>query len=81
MNIRNVQQGMRSYMGMNGHSPGDRLPFTKETIVGPGNFVEIEPVCPAGGTYSWIENRHPAVGELMIQCSCPAHQPIAHQDW
>ena len=81
MNIRNVQQAMRSYMGMNGHSPGDRLPFTKETIVGPDNFIEEEPVCPAGGTYFWHENRHPFVGELMLKCSCPGHRPVNHQDW
>lgn len=41
---------MRSYMGMNGHNPGDFVPeFSKESLIGSGKFLDGEPSCPDGG--------------------------------
>jgi hypothetical protein len=81
MNIRNVQQSMRSYSGVNGIGAGESRPFPRTNLVGPGNFLVTEPVCPSGGTYIWIEDRVPQVGELMVRCSCRDHVPQDHSEW
>ena len=81
MNIRNVQQAVRSYQNMNGHSIGETLPLNQ--VIGPGMFVEQMPVCPAGGTYTFTK-MIPQVGELACRCSHEhdkAHVPADHQDW
>ncbi len=80
LNTRNVQQAARSFHGMNGLDFGDRL--EKTDLAGPGNFIESEPRCPAGGTYTWSPV-HPAVGSLVIRCSHRKHQldPALIKDW
>lgn len=83
MNIRNVQQGMRAQMNQLGLQPGDPG-LRKEDIIGPGRWIEIEPECPHGGTYTWLEGNFPLTGELVMRCS---HQeshryiPSAYADW
>ncbi len=75
MNIRNVQLAMRSYQGMNNSEPAP-----KDMLVGPGRFMESEPVCPRGGKYTWAQvGWH--VGELMLHCSCKDHIPDDFRDW
>jgi hypothetical protein len=81
MNIRNVQQANRSFCGMHGYNPGNPCPISKETLCGPGKMIEEEPVCPAGGTYTWLEGKSPKIGELMLRCSCPDHVPEDHSEW
>lgn len=83
LNIRNVQQAVRGHNGMNGINPGQdqAAGFLKNALIGPGKFIVNEPVCPAGGRYTWLENRTPYVGELMIRCSIPHHNPEDHHDW
>ena len=71
LQTRNVQQGVRSYCGMNGLNPGDA--FDRSAIIGPGKLLESEPLCPAGGTYTWSPV-HPAIGTLAIRCSHRKHQ-------
>ncbi len=80
LHTRNVQQAARSFQGMNSLDVGDRL--EKADLVGPGNFIESEPRCPAGGTYTWSPV-HPAVGTLVIRCSHRKHQldPALIKDW
>jgi hypothetical protein len=80
LNTRNFQQAARSFHGINGLDFGDRL--EKADLVGPGNFIEAEPVCPAGGTYTWSPV-HPPVGTLVIRCSHRKHQldPALIKTW
>jgi prepilin-type N-terminal cleavage/methylation domain-containing protein len=83
MNIRNVQQGMRSYQNMNGHQPGDAPTGFAGEIVGTGKFVETSPTCPGGGTYSFTAAL-PAVGTLYATCSLSGtdnHVPTTYTDW
>jgi hypothetical protein len=80
MNIRNVQMGMRAYQNMNGISPGDPG-FRKALIVGAGTNVGVDPVCPAGGTYTWLEGAFPAWGVLVLRCSHKSHVPTDYSDW
>lgn len=80
MNIRNVQQAMRSHQNMNGFSPGGQG-FRNAELIGPDSFIESRPTCPSGGTYEWAEGTFPPVGELALRCSHPGHVPVTHEDW
>lgn len=81
MNIRNVQQGVRSFKNMNGLRIG--TPLDWEEVIGPDKFLEKMPVCPSGGKYTFSKN-HPKVGELACKCSLAekkGHVPLNHGDW
>ncbi len=80
MNIRNVQQGMRSFQNMNGFEAGGPG-LEKRKIVGPRMFVEEEPICPSGGRYRYARGKFPKVGTLYLRCSHPSHVPKQHHDW
>ena len=82
MNIRNVQQAVRSYANLNGLNVGDTIASTD--IIGTGLFVEKTPTCPAGGTYSGFGAQVPDVGDLYMTCSMAAsdrHEPTSYTDW
>lgn len=84
MNIRNVQQGMRSFQNMNGHQPGATVSGAQSEIIGTGKFVETSPTCPAGGGYTIGGDNLPAVGTLYMTCSLAGsdnHVPTAYTDW
>ena len=84
MNIRNVQQGMRSFQNMNGHTAGATVAGAQSEIIGTGKFVETAPVCPGAGTYTIGGDNLPAVGSLYMTCSLAAsdsHVPSAFTDW
>ena len=84
MNIRNVQQGMRSYQNMNGHSAGDTVTGALREIVGQGKFVESSPTCPSNGTYSYMDDDLPLSGSLYMTSSLAAtekHVPSDFADW
>ncbi len=88
MNIRNVQQGMRSFQNMNGHSPGDTVAAAATDIIGGGKFVETTPVCPGSGAYEIGPGGDatllPIVGTLYMTCSLSGsdgHAPSNHLDW
>jgi hypothetical protein len=80
LQTRNVQQATRSFQGINGLYPGDA--FDRTALIGPGKFIESEPICPAGGTYTWCKVQ-PAIGTLTIRCSHRKHQlaPARIADW
>jgi prepilin-type N-terminal cleavage/methylation domain-containing protein len=75
MNIRNVQQAVRSYQNMNAQNAGATLAST--AITGAGNFLEVAPVCPGAGTYTY-KSAIPEVGTLYVTCglsSTKGHEP------
>jgi prepilin-type N-terminal cleavage/methylation domain-containing protein len=81
MNIRNVQQAVRSYQNMNAKNSGDAL--TAADITGAGNFLEVPPVCPGAGTYTY-GTTIPEVGTLFVDCSLSAsksHVPSSIAGW
>lgn len=80
LQTRNIQQATRSFQGMNSLNTGDQLEMSD--LIGPGKFIDSQPVCPAGGTYTWSKV-HPAVGTLAIRCSHRKHQldPAFIADW
>lgn len=86
MNIRNVQQGMRSFQNMNGHSPGETVTGAQAEIIGTDKFVESTPDCPGAGTYTIGGDNLPDVGVLYMSCSLAGgteqnHNPASHDDW
>lgn len=81
MNIRNVQQAVRSYQNMNAKNSGDTLGSTD--ITGAGNFLEVAPACPGAGAYTY-GTTIPAVGTLYMTCSLSttkAHVPSSIAGW
>ena len=82
MNIRNVQQAVRSWQNMNAKNVSDAFVLTDD-IVGSGLFVETTPVCPGAGTYAF-ETTVPEVGTLVMTCSLAtteSHVPASILGW
>lgn len=82
MNIRNVQQAVRSWQNMNAKNVSDAFVLTDD-IVGSGLFVETPPACPGAGTYAF-ETTVPEVGTLVMTCSLSAsesHVPASILGW
>lgn len=82
MNIRNVQQAVRSWQNMNAKNVGDTY-VTTTAIIGAGLFVETTPVCPGAGTYT-IGTAVPDVGTLVMTCSLSTtegHVPSSIAGW
>jgi len=83
MNIRNVQQAVRSHANMQGLNIADT--FVETDVIGTGKFVEKTPTCPdALGSYTFGGGTVPDVGILYMTCSLSAtdgHEPSAHTDW
>ncbi|MEP2775213.1 MAG: hypothetical protein ABJQ29_02055 [Luteolibacter sp.] len=72
MQIRNVQQAVRSYSNMNGKNPLDTVSGLQFQIFGPGKFIQNDPTVvmhPAGGSYTFtIANSDliPDIGDLYM---------------
>jgi len=88
MNIRNVQQAIRSYGNMQALNPGATIPGSKtasQVLIGSGLFMENAPTCPGAGTYSGLDGTTiPNVGSVLLSCSFsdgPAHAPTNTGDW
>lgn len=65
LNLRNAQNMVRAYANLNNLNIGDPIDWKK--IFGP-DFLEKEPVCPAGGTYTFAKNI-PQIGDRPCTCS------------
>lgn len=88
MNIRNVQNGIRSFSNLYGHNPGESVPGLQMRIIGLGKFVEDTPSCPASGSYTYGSDfgldTIPPSGELYLECSLSAtsgHVPTDFAAW
>ncbi len=79
LQIRNIQQAVRSWSGMNGL--GTRQPINWSKLIGKGNFINPDAIdCPSGGAYE-LSTLTPDVGQLAAKCPHPEHQNFAHDDW
>jgi hypothetical protein len=82
LNIRNAQQAVRSYGGVQDIGVGEPIDWTD--LVGPGKLLSKEPRCPAGGKYRFLE-KYPGIGVLALECSlCNTpqnHKPDKYSDW
>ncbi len=64
LQIRNVQQAVRSYSNMNGKNPGDTEATLADEIFGAGKFIETSPV-----------GSHPGGGDLAFATAAPTVIP------
>lgn len=89
MNIRNVQQAVRSYANMYNVVQDGTGSIPASTLQGSGKFVEAAPACPGAGTYTPADLTAavtvPAVGSLVLSCSLSAapdlHVPTSYAGW
>lgn len=88
INIKNVQNGVRSFSNLYGYSPGQSVTGLQMRIVGLGQFVEATPTCPATGNYTYGStfgaDTIPPVGELYLECdlsTSESHIPTDYSDW
>jgi type II secretory pathway pseudopilin PulG len=88
MQIRNVQQGVRSYANMNGvnvtASTAATVSGLQALVIGAGMFVEKTPTCPSAGSYTYGGDTVPPVGTLYMTCSLSSsdkHVPGSFNDW
>jgi hypothetical protein len=88
INIRNAQQAMRGYVGMNqGYDFSFYTPEKMREIIftGPDAYLRY-PVCPSGGTYTLhdLPAINPPLGFVFLTCSCAKtlnHKPDNTADW
>ena len=73
LQIRNVQQAVRSYANMNGVNPNTTVATLETDVFGPGKFIENNPTAnphPAGGTYVFTiaaPTLVPDIGDLYME--------------
>lgn len=84
LQIRNVQQAVRSFSNLNGYNPGATVSGLQTLVIGSGRFVEKTPVCPGAGSYSYLGDSIPNVGALYVTCSLAvseSHVPSSYVEW
>ncbi|RYD30882.1 MAG: hypothetical protein EOP87_15825 [Verrucomicrobiaceae bacterium] len=71
LQIRNVQQAVRSYANMNGKNPGDTSAIAKTDIFGEGKFITNDPTAttakhPAGSKFKYTIDAPTTVPEIGV---------------
>lgn len=80
-NIASVQTAIRSYSNLYARSPGETVADLKNKIIGPGKFMEWEPVCLSGGIYTYAGDAIPPSSVAYLSCSVPEHVPKTVSGW
>ncbi|MFK7851913.1 MAG: hypothetical protein AB8D78_13135 [Akkermansiaceae bacterium] len=86
LQIRQVQQAVRSYSNLNGKNPGDNDPNLRLQIFGAGRFIEVDPTItshPAGGAYTYeiaTPTSIPDLGELYMKTGGTGLEPASYYD-
>lgn len=81
VHVTQVQKAVRSFANFHLIDPGGSHSGLKDAVIGPGRFIEEIPVCPSGGTYSFLEDRMPEFGETYMSCSIEEHRPTTTYRW
>jgi len=83
LNIRNVQQAMRSHANLNNVAIGEAL--VNGSLIGSGLYMETTPKCPGDKAAYTFLAVVPAVGTLYATCGnatdAATHKPAAYADW
>lgn len=80
-NIASVQKALRSYSNLYTLAPGDTVSNLKDAIIGPDKFIEAEPNCRSGGTYTYGGDVIPVAGTAYLGCSISDHVPSSVSGW
>jgi type II secretory pathway pseudopilin PulG len=67
MQLAAVQKAVRSHANFRNLNVGDPVAAGIDIFV-PGSIMEVEPICPSGGTYAW-DGRVPEIGIPFGDCS------------
>lgn len=78
MQISAVQKAVRSHQNLNDVATGGTL--TQSDLVGTGKLIAVDPVCPSGGTYTWL-GTVPAIGTAYLTCNTTGHAPANAAGW
>ena len=81
LHISQVQKAVRAYQNIYEKNFGDTL--LESTLVGAGRMLEISPICPSGGTYTW-RGTIPPLDAAYLTCSLAAsndHEPMNTLGW
>lgn len=91
LQIRNVQQAVRSYANMNGLNPTDAAPggSVKAVVIGPGLFIENDPTVAGGHPAKDVlftiadDTIIPDIGTLFMTADDATYAPAAADvtDW
>ncbi len=82
LNIRNVQQAVRSHQNMYALTTEDPITWT-DIVSDDGDKYLKTPSCPSNGDYTQVET-FPELGSLAMTCSLAGdddHVPTEHSDW
>ena len=83
LNIRNVQQAMRSHANLNNVAIGEAMLNT--SLIGSGLYMETTPKCPGDKAAYTFGTVVPAVGTLYAACGnatdSATHKPATYGDW
>ena len=86
LQIRNVQQAVRSYSNMNGKNPLDTVALLQTEVFGAGKFIENDPTVaghPAGGLYTFgiaAPTIIPDIGTLYMLTSGSGDEATTYYD-
>ena len=78
MQISAVQKAVRSHQNLNDVATGGTL--TQSDLVGTGKLISVAPICPSGGTYTWL-GTVPAIGTAYLTCNSTGHAPADAAGW
>lgn len=84
MNIRNVQQAVRSDQNLRAKAPNESGLQEAHIYNESGSLYMVTPSCPAEGVYTFTEGVYPAPGELVLSCdlaSVSEHVPLGGHNW
>ena len=90
LNIRHLQMAVRGYANSRQLNPGEDTALLSppvnltNTMIGPGKFVEGQPICPGNGLYTMGGNVIPLMGSLYMTCSLETvegHIPDEYATW
>jgi len=85
LNIRNVQQAVRSDQNIKGRGPAASGLLEAEIYDATGTKYLPSPVCPSGGVYDFqTGGNYPAAGDLAMVCSkeiTDDHKPKNNNGW
>ena len=84
LNLQAVQKAIRGYGNMHGFVAGDSIVGLEMEVIGPGQYFNSIPECPAGGTYTLGGNFLPPIGTLYMTCSLSGtdlHEPDNPGSW
>ncbi|MGJ8645163.1 MAG: hypothetical protein ACSHX9_17305 [Luteolibacter sp.] len=86
LQIRNVQQAVRSYSNLNGKNRLDTVATLRTEIFGTGKFIENDPTVvghPAGGSYTFeiaAPTVIPDIGDLYMVSGGSGDEPTTYFD-